>query len=341
MAKYYSSTFGKISGKHGTAVAVIMKDGSTYLRKYTKPSNPRTDKQQAHRAKFALSSRALVPFNPIFKETMGVTSGISIARSHAFKNAIVGQYPSLAMDYKKLIFSLGPIAELSNPSTTISESVVTINWDFTKAYNSNKSDCVNIVIFNKDANKAAHFKSVAIRSDKKCDIGIHETWAKSELYVWAYLTNGDKSSDSVFVGAAVGTPQSLSGLSACPNDYHNNSNGNRNIVSGTHAVEPPHGINQAIMALIVMLYNLFGLLKQVVVNIDTKYPSNTLIHKDYNTSKSIKNIYKESVFKLHSEGTTWCRTHTISKGISEVFKLAQRHLSYQYTYIRHKVPILT
>ena len=90
MAKYYSSTFGKISGKHGTAVAVIRKDGSTYLRLHVPSSNPRTEKQQAHRAKFALTSKSLVPFNPIFKQTIGITNGISSARSYAFKNSIVG-----------------------------------------------------------------------------------------------------------------------------------------------------------------------------------------------------------------------------------------------------------
>ena len=200
MAKFYSSTFGAISGKHGNAVAVTRKDGTTYIRIYTKPSNPKTDKQQAHRAKFALSSKALVPFNPIFKDTIGITNGISTARSYAFKNAIVGEYPNLSVDYEKLIFSFGPLAKLHNASATSNKGIVTINWDFQKMYNCTSDDRVSLVVFNKERNQAIHIKDVALRSEKISKIDIQDAWADSELYFWAYVTSGDKISDSVFVG---------------------------------------------------------------------------------------------------------------------------------------------
>ena len=203
MAKYYSSTFGKISGKHGSAVAVTRKDGVTYLRIHVKSSNPRTEKQQAHRAKFALSSKALVPFNPIFKARIGVTNGISIARSHAFKNAIVGEYPNYSMDYEKLMFSFGSLEKLHNASVAINEGVATLNWEFEEMYNCYADDRVSIVIFNKDANQALNIDDVAMRSDKQTKIDIHESWADSDLYFWAYVMNGDKISDSVFVAKCV------------------------------------------------------------------------------------------------------------------------------------------
>ena len=203
MAKYYSSTFGQISGKHGSAVAVTRKDGTTYIRIYAKPSNPRTEKQQAHRAKFALSSKALVPFNPIFKARIGVTNGISIARSYAFKNAIVGEYPNYSMDYEKLMFSFGALEKLHNASVAINEGVATLSWDFDNMYNCNADDRVNIVIFNKDANQALNIDDVALRSDKQTKIDIHDSWSGSDLYFWAYVMNGDKISDSVFVTTCV------------------------------------------------------------------------------------------------------------------------------------------
>ena len=203
MAKFYSSTFGAISGKHGSAVAVTRKDGTTYIRIYTKPSNPRTDKQQAHRAKFALSSKALVPFNPIFKETIGITNGISAARSYAFKNAIVGEYPNFSVDYESLMFSFGSLEKLNNASATSNDGIVTINWDFQKMYNCHGDDNVNLVVFNKECNQALHIKDVACRSDKVSKIDIQDSWADSELYFWAYVTSGDNISDSVFVGKCI------------------------------------------------------------------------------------------------------------------------------------------
>ena len=247
MAKYYSSTFGKISGKHGNAVAVIRQDGSTYLRIYKKPSNPRTDKQQAHRAKFALSSRALVPFNPIFKTTIGVTNGISTARSYAFRNAIEGEYPSLSMNYEKLMFSFGPIERLHNTSFGINEGVVSLCWDFQKMYNCNANDSVSLVVFNKGDNQAVHIEDVALRSDKTVDIDIRDSWAGADLYLWAYVTSGDKISDSVFVSNSVGIDPS-----ACS---ENKSIDNKHIDLSVR-----FDFNKFIMAYVMMLYNLFGLL---------------------------------------------------------------------------------
>ena len=127
MAKFHSSTFGAISGKHGSAVAVTRKDGISYIRMHVIPHNPRTDKQQAHRSKIGLVSRSLAPFNPIFKHTMGLTNGISIARSHAFKHAIVDEYPNFSIDYKKLMFSFGTLEKLQNATTSFNNGVVSIN----------------------------------------------------------------------------------------------------------------------------------------------------------------------------------------------------------------------
>lgn len=199
MAKYYSSTFGKISGKHGNAVAVIRKDGTTYLRLHVPASNPRTDKQQAHRAKFALSSRSLVPFNPIFKDTIGVTNGISTARSHTFNNAIVGEYPNFYVDYEKLMFSFGPLQKLHSASHTRKDGVVTINWECNEMYNCKKDDSVSLVVFNKESNQAIHIKDVGHRCDEIVSIDVCDEWASCDLLIWAYVMSGDKISDSQFV----------------------------------------------------------------------------------------------------------------------------------------------
>ena len=211
MAKFYSSTFGAISGKHGTAVAVTRKDGLTYLRLHVPASNPRTEKQQAHRAKFALTSKALVPFNPIFKDTIGITNGISVARSHAFKNAIVGDYPNLSVDYEKIMFSFGPLEKLHNASVTRKDNVATLNWDFKEMYNCHAGDSVSIVVFNKDTKQVLHIKDIALRLDKSTKIEIHKAWADSELYFWAYVRGGDKISDSVFVGIHAAEPEKVEG----------------------------------------------------------------------------------------------------------------------------------
>lgn len=292
MAKYYSSTFGKISGKHGSAVAVIMKDGTTYLREYSKPSNPRTDKQQAHRAKFALSSKALVPFNPIFKKTMGITNGISIARSYAYKNAIVGEYPSFELDYKKLMFSFGPIEKLANASASFSEGYIYVKWDYNRMHNCHKNDSVSFIVFNKNTNQTIHIEDIAKRSDKSVKIHIHETWAEDDLCLWAYVTQGDKISDSVFVDKCV----PVVGTDICV--YPEN-----NIVDNEQINSPTcFGINQAISTIILMLYNLFSLFKQVIEDTKTVIPANSLIYNVFTPLCCVDNSEVRRVLKPNYNG---------------------------------------
>ena len=204
MAKIHSSIFGSISGKHGSAVAVTRKDGISYIRMHVIPHNPRTDKQQAHRSKIGLVSKSLAPFNPIFKHTMGSTNGISMARSHAFKNAIVDEYPNFSIDYKKLMFSFGTLQKLQNATSSFHNGIVSINWDFKKMYNCHGNDSVSLVVFNKGTNQALHIEDIALRKKRQAKIDIHKSWVDDELYFWAYVRSGDKVSDSVFVGECCG-----------------------------------------------------------------------------------------------------------------------------------------
>jgi len=64
MAKYTSTTFGKISGKHGTAVAAIM-NGQPVLKVFTPPANPNSAGQQSQRIKFGLVASGLNPLRNI------------------------------------------------------------------------------------------------------------------------------------------------------------------------------------------------------------------------------------------------------------------------------------
>ena len=299
MAKYYSSTFGQISGKHGSAVAVTRKDGTTYIRIYAKPSNPRTDKQQAHRAKFALSSRALVPFNPIFKETIGITNGISSARSYAFKNAIVGKHPSLSVDYEKLMFSFGALEKLHNASISYIDGVATINWDFDKMYNCHSDDIVNIVAFNKDGNQAFHIKEVALRSDKISKIHVRDSWIGSEIYFWAYVTNNDKISDSVFVGKC--RPSEIIANKADEVAEQDCASYNAGIESDIPAEDRMCGAssyigtNDIVVSFIMMLCNLLSLFRQAVIGKDSQYFEEPLIHNVACMVERVHSIANESV----------------------------------------------
>jgi len=69
-----------------------------YLRAASVPTNPRTDKQVAHRAKFGFINSVLRPFYSIFKANFGGNKGIRYAINMAFKDAIVGVYPDFSIE---------------------------------------------------------------------------------------------------------------------------------------------------------------------------------------------------------------------------------------------------
>src|SRR5665647_2482017 len=77
MAQFKSTTFGKISGKYGEALATQSKTtGKNYLRVSSVPSNPRTPKQVEHRGKFGYINRVMRSFYPVLKVTFGGNTGI-------------------------------------------------------------------------------------------------------------------------------------------------------------------------------------------------------------------------------------------------------------------------
>jgi hypothetical protein len=69
MSTFVSTTFGKISGRHGSAVAAIVKKGKNVLKVFTAPFNPKSVKQVAQRTKFKFVITTLLCMNDLFKIT--------------------------------------------------------------------------------------------------------------------------------------------------------------------------------------------------------------------------------------------------------------------------------
>ena len=188
MANFNSTTFGSISGRHGTAVAATMKNGTTYLRVYRAPSNPNTDKQIAHRSKFAYANKTLSCFSTLFKETFNYSRGKNIGISHAMKNAIVGDAPDFSIDYSKLLFSTGSVNQALSPVLTVENLTANLTWNFVEASNSKSQDSMSAIFFNEDTQLSIHMKDIGLRSEKNCSCILPEVWKGSTVYCWIYLT---------------------------------------------------------------------------------------------------------------------------------------------------------
>ncbi|MFT3754042.1 MAG: DUF6266 family protein [Paludibacter sp.] len=193
MAKFNSTTFGTISGRHGSAVAATTKEGKSYLRVYRAPSDPKTDKQVAQRSKFAFANSSLSCFRNLFRETFNHRRGLNMGISYALKNAITGDYPDFTIDYSKLVFTVGNVNQALTVSANHTDNKVTINWDFVDASQSKPDDNVSFIFFNEDTQLSIHMKDVCLRAEKTTEIELPDAWKGSEVYCWLYISATNNS----------------------------------------------------------------------------------------------------------------------------------------------------
>lgn len=201
MAKFQSTTFGTISGRHGTAVGVT-RGGKSILRVYTRPINPRTEAQQAVRARFAFTVQLLNPFRPVFSITLGRgNTGYNKAFRIAYHNAVTLDEGGLSPNWAGLVLSQGnlmaPIyATLTFPETTIAK----IDWDSEVYSNGSPDDIVSIVLYNQNTRAMIHINAAGIRSDGTISFDPPTGWNEDNLLIWLYLyNNNSRFSDSIFL----------------------------------------------------------------------------------------------------------------------------------------------
>lgn len=193
MATFKSSTFGAISGKHGTVVAATTKEGTTYLRMFRPPSDPKTDKQKNQRTKFGFANKTLRCFRPLFKDIYGNRKGATIGISNALKSEVItGEYPDYSIDYAMLVFSEGAVNTLLSPVATITEDTkISLTWEFIEALDSKEGDAVNFIFFHEDTQLTLHHKAVATRGLKKYECTLPEAWIGSDVHCWTYVSNSN------------------------------------------------------------------------------------------------------------------------------------------------------
>ena len=66
MAIFKDGKFGKLSGKIGPVI-IYERNGKQVVRANTKPRDPKTPSQLAHRMKFSLANKGMSPLNSVIK----------------------------------------------------------------------------------------------------------------------------------------------------------------------------------------------------------------------------------------------------------------------------------
>ena len=203
MARFLSGTFGKISGKHGSAVAIVMK-GKTILRIYTPPTNPNTKPQQAQRLKFAMVAKVLAPMRNIITVGFGEKQGYYQATSLAMRNAISGTYPYFSVIYNKVILSNGslPLSPVAGFSV-LADGNFLVDWDRTLCGNGASDDEVKVAFFNPATQMAVFVEAQAKRDDGTLTTTPPATWMGTTIHAWLFFTSagGKQSSVCQYIGS--------------------------------------------------------------------------------------------------------------------------------------------
>lgn len=202
MSEFISSTFGKISGRHGTAVAMKSKaTGKTYLRLHAVPSDPKTEKQIAQRAKFGFVNQEMNCMRNLFKFTFGGNQGVSTGVSLAFK-ALEGEYPDFSINYSKLIISLGNVntSGLLNV-TKLAGTTLKFEWDTTIGFQGDDNDLVSIVLLNAETKIGQIYQNNIKRIEGSTEIILPEVWLGQQVHSWIFFStpNGNSNSNSQYI----------------------------------------------------------------------------------------------------------------------------------------------
>ena len=202
MARFTSSTFGKISGKHGTAVAAVRKDGLCILKEYRVASNPNTAGQKNQRGKFGFVMKELNCLRSVFTQNFGGQYGINKVVAIAMKTAISGEFPDFKLDYSKLIIANGNLYSTSHVSLEkVSGKLVRVNWYPELLEDAVPNDKVHIVLLNSKTKFVKLSYDCAFRSEGKIDIEVPSGWVESDLHAWIYFKSaeGNRLSESQYI----------------------------------------------------------------------------------------------------------------------------------------------
>jgi hypothetical protein len=193
MARFQSSTFGKISGKHGNAVAAVRKDGLNILKVYRVASNPNTVGQKNQRGKFGFAVKQLNCMRKLFTVTFGGQYGTNRAVALAMKTCISGESPDFSIDYSLLQLAVGnlPLAEnikfRSQP-----DNKFRIEWNTQTIPNQNQNDSLSVVVFFETWKQMIVLQDVSTRSNGTYTFELTENQLNTGIHCWIFFKSTDK-----------------------------------------------------------------------------------------------------------------------------------------------------
>ena len=169
------------SGKVGAVVECQWK-GIRYIRSLPSYVNdPKTPAQLTQRSKFKAAHRFVKAMLCTIKVGYAAfavrQTAYNACLSHTLKQAAVGNYPDVTLDYSKALLGEGALAVPENAEIHRTENQLTISWNAAKPKgNGSASDTTIIALYCVERNQALQIFDSAQRADGKATVNTPAEW---------------------------------------------------------------------------------------------------------------------------------------------------------------------
>ena len=216
MAKCYAGPYGHPSGKIGKLVFYML-NGQAVCRLVGRAGKP-TINQLSNRQGMSVTMDLLKPMtefiNVSFKlEAEGtVKNPHNLATSYNKKQALIGQYPDIKVDYSKVVLSKGNLKMAQNLKLSKGEHGINLSWDTAlTGQDARYDDILMVMLSHPEQEAASSFFNAGRRADGSCFIPLHSERlmnGQMEVYVCFKSANGQLISDSAYAGNLNGQAES-------------------------------------------------------------------------------------------------------------------------------------
>lgn len=207
MGTFNFKKFITLSGKVGPLVLYATKEGKQLFRTYTKPANPRTPRQTAHRARFGLVNKALSPLNNVIKQGYpGEKNDYRTLVGKALREAVEGEYPHLVFNYGKIQIARGqlPVPPDVQKEYDASTRELHFSWHPHPAATppcGSHNDKVILVCLHAAEHPEVITLHAGNRDAGEATFTLPDGWQAGHTHCWLYLNSHDQQaiSNSVYI----------------------------------------------------------------------------------------------------------------------------------------------
>jgi hypothetical protein len=158
--------------------------------------NPRTEKQQSQRSKFALTLSFLQAITPYVREGYrnyaDRCTAFNAAMSYLLKNAVTGSGPDISIDYAKVMVARGSLTPVFVAEAASEGGKVTFTWtDNSGTGDAQPTDVAMPLVYNKDKRVSVYDMQAATREDGTAELTLPEGWDGDALAIYLAFRSAD------------------------------------------------------------------------------------------------------------------------------------------------------